>query len=155
MNTPVNFKLAKLLKEEGFDKPVHQYYQFIRDLSSTQDKTWQFINSFFLVRESDAAMFPDEGKNGVVVAAYSDRIYRDYNLKTSEDFISAPTIAETIMWLYEKYGIWIWVERCSTLFRPYAEEIGNERFGKWGGHKYNSLTEAYLKAIEYTLKTLV
>ena len=69
--------------------------------------------------------------------------------------IQAPTIAEVIMWLYDKHGIWIWVERCSTLFRPYAEEIGNERFGKWEGHKYNSLTEAYLKAIEYTLKTLV
>jgi hypothetical protein len=107
LNKLVNFSTAKLLKEKGFDEPVHQYYQFIRDSSSAQDKTWKFINSFFLVRESDAAMFPDEGKNGVVVAAYSDRIYRDYNFKTSEDFISAPTIAEVVCWIYSKYDIWI------------------------------------------------
>ena len=37
----------------------------------------------------------------------------------------APTIAEVVMWIYDKYGIWIWVERFSTLFRPYAEEIGD------------------------------
>lgn len=63
----------------------------------------------------------------------------------------APTIAEVVMWLYEKHGIWIWVEKYSTLFRPYAEEDGNERFGKWEGHKYTTPTEAYSSAIEYTL----
>jgi hypothetical protein len=67
----------------------------------------------------------------------------------------APTIAEVIMWLYEKNGIWIWVERCSTLFRPYAEEIGDERFGKWEGHKFSSPTEAYEESIKYTLNNLI
>lgn len=67
----------------------------------------------------------------------------------------APTIAEVVMWLYEKHGIWIWVERYSTMFRPYAEEIGEERFGKWEGHKYNTPTEAYEAAIEYTLNNLI
>ena len=109
MNTPVSFKLAKLLKEKSFNLPVHQYYQFIRDLSSKKDKTWQLINSSFLVRESDASMFPDEGRNGVEVAAYSDRLYRDFNFKTSIDFISAPTIAEVVCWIYSKYQIWIQV----------------------------------------------
>jgi len=103
LNKPVDFTTAKLLKKRGFDEPVHQYYEFIRDLSSKQDKTWVFKNSSFLVRESDAAMFPDEGKNGVEVFAYSDRIYRSYNFKTSEDFISAPTIAEVVMWCFNKY----------------------------------------------------
>ena len=72
-----------------------------------------------------------------------------------EIYYDKPTIAEVIMWLYEKHGIWIWAERYSTLFRPYAEEIGDERFGKWEGHKYSSPTEAYLAAIEYTLKNLI
>ena len=69
--------------------------------------------------------------------------------------IPAPTIAEVVMWLYEKHGIWIYVERYSTLFRCYAEEIGDERFGKWEGHKYESPTEAYEAAIEYTLTKLI
>lgn len=152
MNTSVNFEIAKLLKEKGFDKPVHQYYEFIRDLSSNQDKTWRFKNSSFLVRESDAAMFPDEGKNGVEVAAYSDRIYRDYNFKTSEDFISAPTIAEVLMWLYEKHGIWIYVSKPDE----------NGWVIHWQGLKsyptliyFNSPTEAYSSAIEHTLKNLI
>lgn len=76
--------------------------------------------------------------------------------KNSENFgFSAPTIAEVVMWLYEKHGIWIWVERYSTLFRPYAEEVGSERFGKWEGHKFDSPTEAYSGAINYTLKNLI
>lgn len=66
-----------------------------------------------------------------------------------------PTIAEVVMWLYEKHGIWIYAERYSTLFRCYAEEIGDERFGKWEGHKYESPTEAYEAAIEYTLTKLI
>ena len=68
---------------------------------------------------------------------------------------AAPTIAEVVMWLYEKHGVWIWVERYSTLFRPYAEEIGDEMFGKWEGHKFNSPTEAYEAAILYTLNSLI
>ena len=69
--------------------------------------------------------------------------------------LNIPTISDVVMWLYEKHGIWVWVERFSTLFRPYAEEIGDERFGKWEGHKYNSPTEAYEAAILYTLNNLI
>ena len=161
--TPISFPLAKLLKEKGFDKPVHQYYQFIRDLSSKQDKTWQLINSSFLVRESDAAMFPDEGKNGVEVSAYSDRIYRDYNFKTSEDFISAPTIAEVVMWFYEKDGVWIEVS-CHTVLDEKDDDVDVFYFVirklkpvniLYSGDFVNSPTEAYEAAIEYTLNNLI
>lgn len=69
-------------------------------------------------------------------------------------------IMQVIMWLYEKHGIWIWVERFSNLFRPYAEEIGDERFGKWevwdfayeeNGERYYELHEfwEYKDAIEF------
>ena len=78
------------------------------------------------------------------------------NVYTQEEIaILAPTISDVVMWIYEKYGIWINVERYSTLFRCYAEEIGDERFGKWEGHKYKSPTEAYEVAIEYTLTHLI
>lgn len=118
MNTPVNFELAKLLKEKGFDIPCTQLY-FDGEL---KELTLQKVS---------------------------------YDNTLSSRYYIAPTIAEVVMWLYEKHEIWIWVERYSTLFRPYAEEIGDERFGKWEGHKYNSPTEAYEAAIKYVLKNLV
>lgn len=81
-------------------------------------------------------------------------IQKEYDLHP--DFKdSYPTFTEVVMWLYEKHGIWISVERYSTLFRPYAEEIGDERFGKWEGHKYNSPTEAYEAGIKYVLTNLI
>ena len=72
-----------------------------------------------------------------------------------EELSLKPTIAEVVMWLYKKHEIWVWVERYSTLFRPYSEEIGDKRFGKWEGHKYSTPTEAYEAAIIYTLKNLI
>jgi hypothetical protein len=119
MNTPVNYKLAKLLEKKGFDEPCK-----------------------LCVEEGDEMPLPFN---------CGDTIHRN----SLHPYYSAPTIAEVVMWIYDKYGIWIYAERYSTLFRCYAEEIGDERFGKWEGHKYESPTEAYLAAIEYTLNKLI
>ena len=61
-------------------------------------------------------------------------------------FVSAPTIAEVVMWLYEKHGIWISVDSIddSTIFRHCFSNID-----------FNSPTEAYEDAIEYTLNNLI
>lgn len=116
MNTPVNFELAKLLKEKDFST------------------------------SKECAIYKD---NTLI------EIPKVYHLIIYDNCIKAPTIADVVMWLHEKHGIWIWVERYSTLFRPYAEEIGDEMFGKWEGHKFNSPTEAYAAAILYTLNSLI
>ena len=116
----VSFKLAKLLKEKGFDEVTGKY--------------WAKIN------QSD-----------LEVVLNKDWMIHKWN-SLNKPIWSAPTIAEVVMWLYEKHDIWIWVERCSTQFRPYAEEIGDERFGKWEGHKYNSPTEAYEAAITFIVE---
>ena len=77
-----------------------------------------------------------------------------FNDRTEESFAqySAPTIAEVVMWLYEKHGIWIYVS-------------GPDKNGwviHWQGlESYPTLmypsspTEAYEFAIEYTLKNLI
>ena len=79
----------------------------------------------------------------------------DYEL--SENFIYAPTIAEVVMWLYEKYNIWISVlqmlnngERV-TWYASYYEKGVGEDIDVY----YNSPTKAYEAAIEYTLKNLI
>ena len=54
--------------------------------------------------------------------------------------VNAPTIAEVVMWLYEKHGIWISVEATDDFtmfcFRIRKKEISRLSFN------YNSLTEA-------------
>jgi len=67
---------------------------------------------------------------------------------------SAPTIAEVVMWLHDKHGIWIAPKKVMGM-------------NKWFPQIYkgddliiseiitNSPTEAYLGAIDYTLKNLI
>ena len=69
---------------------------------------------------------------------------------------NAPTIAEVVMWLYEKYGVWI-----SVTFKRHSE---NKHFAYnirqangietylW---EHTSPTEAYEASIEYTLNNLI
>lgn len=81
--------------------------------------------------------------------------------------VSAPTIAEVIMWLYEKHGIWV-----TTWSDTNLDLVEYKDSAKWfyvincnlidcydstGKHKYlfNSPTEAYQEAITYVLKNLI
>ena len=41
-----------------------------------------------------------------------DLFHQGYgDLNKTQDYFQAPTIAEVVMWLYEKYGIWISVTK--------------------------------------------
>lgn len=68
-----------------------------------------------------------------------------------------PTIAEVCMWLYEKHGIWISVLQMLnngvtvTWYASYYEQGVGEDIEVY----YNSPTEAYEAAIEYTLNNLL
>lgn len=62
----------------------------------------------------------------------------------------APTIAEVVMWLYEKHGIWIEVRKSYT--DGFVAIIKSPRIEL---DKCSSPTEAYEAAIEYTLKNLI
>jgi hypothetical protein len=130
MNTVVKFEIAKLLKEKNVKidtDDVLFYRDDVNNIEEHQIKNRDVLYNYI----GDGFFIPDENE------------YQTYK------------ISELIMWIYEKHGIWIYAERYSTLFRCYAEEIGDERFGKWEGHKYNSPTEAYEAAIEYTLTKLI
>lgn len=63
---------------------------------------------------------------------------------------TSPTVLEVTMWLYEKHGIWI--------------EVTTDIYGKFcwlvkqlkaSNNNFDSPTEAYFAAIEYTLKNLI
>lgn len=73
-------------------------------------------------------------------------------------FCSAPTIAEVVMWIYEKYGVWISVDMIFVENQTYFYYIiteSNDDVIDIQSEKYNTATEAYSSAIEYTLKNLI
>ena len=89
MNTPVNFELAKVLK-----------------LKEYKDK-----NVLGTVRLSEPKYYDPSGGIHDIKKAFEEI---DYKI---EECCNAPTIAKVVMWLYEKYGIWIY---------PFRHDFNNE-----------------------------
>lgn len=134
MKTQVNFEIAKLLREKGFNEPCTQLY-FDGEL---KDITIQKVS-------------------------YDDTLSSRYYI--------APTIAEVVMWLYEKHTIWIGVELTDNTrefyFQPtiwtskdrdfHDEDMIDQAKSicKWKEWQYNSPAEAYEAAITYTLENLI
>lgn len=81
--------------------------------------------------------------------------------KDSEKVKYYPTIAETIMWLYEKHNIWIVVNidkphlSNSCMFYGNVIKFGLHHKNKHRTIFYNTPTEAYLSAILLTLQKLI
>ena len=87
---------------------------------------------------------------------------RKCNWNREEDYegfpmpISAPTIADVVMWLREKHSIWIEVIVESPNYFGYSVcNIKNNTSQDSDYVSYNSPTEAYEAAILYTLTNLI
>lgn len=123
MTTPVNFSIAKLLKEKGFNELCNQLY-FDGEL---KDITVQKVS-------------------------YDDTLSSRYYI--------APTIADVVMWLYEKHGIWIDVSlnqfsKPKDLQWMYSIVFTEDCTYSHSPKSYISPTEAYEAAIEYVLTKLI
>lgn len=127
MTTPVTFEIAKLLKEKGFEQTLQ-----VGIICRIQNKVNKDYEKIRPLKESDL-------KNDWSIF---NEIY--------------PTIAEVVMWFYEKHGIWVGVQPnepyvdddwCFTIFKDLKNNNSLEG--------YNSPTEAYEAGIEYTLKNLI
>lgn len=85
----------------------------------------------------------------------------DWELIEDKEWYSAPTIAEVIMWLYEKHGIWVHATMVFKEFSPYIQCDWNYRQDnikdvlEFMKQMYNSPTEAYSSAIEYVLNKII
>ena len=115
MDTPINFELAKLLKEKGF-----------------------------VFRQNETYYNPVNG-------------FTKYEEVTS-------TIAEVVMWLYEKHSLWMLALPTVTGYFAYKivdvqidpeNEIERPPYKDVSANDYNSPTEAYEAAIEYCLTNLI
>ena len=136
MNTPVKSPLAKLLKEKGFDVPVRNYYLLKEEGNYLHEG---FEDNYW-------------GDNRIV--NWNKDVV---GIKPFEGFISAPTIAEVVMWLYEKYDIWIWVEAKGDNWNYFLSTKTKPAYASFRSYNmyYHSPTEAYEAAIKYTLNNLI
>lgn len=130
MNIPVKFSIAKLLKANGFNLKVVNFYNYEK-ISLISDK--------------------DRQVEGLVN-------YNPINWNfVREHYTSAPTIAEVVMWLYEKYGIWIEANlSISEDFRYTIMTHSKLRIIlKMSEANFKTPTEAYEAAIEYSLNEIL
>ena len=142
MNTPVNFEIAKLLNEKGFEQNKFNT-PWYNELGSFNGRT--DINKD---GKTFSEVYPNES------SFYGCAIKEEHKKEFSIQSYSAPTIGEVVMWLYEKHGIWISVWR----YRDYASACDDYISFK---HNYSGITtfktptEAYSSAILYILNNLV
>ena len=141
MNTPIKYSTAKLLKEKGFDEQCYYYYEHA-------------ITEAY--NEQDGYSGPFGWEKGETNYQSGFHINNSKYDSSNEAWLlcSAPTIAEVCMWLYEKHGIWISVDfNLETSWFYDIVVLSGE-----GGNildNFNSPTEAYEAAIDYTLNNLI
>jgi hypothetical protein len=135
MNNNVNFKIAKLLKKKGFNERVIKCY-------SSYVKTGMLISVYNC----------ELGEN---MNDERDKLTPD--IHPNPPYFSAPTIAEVVMWFYEKHKIWVWVEqdKSSNEFQWLCRYEDNKICSDYDEIYYNSPIKAYEKAIEYILTDLI
>lgn len=158
MNTPVNFELAKLLKEKGFDELCIAYWQSdnsdeptVSSLNKTTRLSEMYLHRNTFLSLSDTLMvIPNEEDFDKDVKLNPQKYKRVlWGIK-----IAAPTIAEVIMWLYEKHELWIIVgfSGDETCYSMVTNKICDVR---WNNKGFKSPTEAYEASIDYTLNNLI
>lgn len=128
MNIPVSFEFAVMLKEKGFNAKVRSMY-------------------------CEGLLHIDTNSKG----NYNDvKWVRTWRNSSIDDTLSAPTISEVVMWLYEKHGIWIevYIDDDSTFGYLISEIDKDGRYDFPMQRGFSSPKEAYESGIEHVLKTL-
>lgn len=114
-------------------------------------------------------LLKEKGYNELCSKIYLDGELKDAWKKVNYDdtlpsaFYIAPTIADVVMWLYEKHGIWITADAGINGFYGHykVNPIGTLTFYlkqgwiNFEGNPFKTPLEAYSEAILYTLKNLI
>ncbi len=146
MNTPVNFELAKLLKEKGYEEECKHYYEHA-------------LTESYHEHDGHSGPFGWE-KDEINYQSGFHINNSNYDSSNTAWFLcSAPTIAEVVMWLYEKHDIWIWVrpykDHGDDVNDPIQAQMNIWKDGFTISKEYNSPAEAYEAAIDSCLKELI
>lgn len=147
MNKEVSFPIAKLLKEKGFEEPTQKHYEYALKSQKNQEDGY-------------SGPFGWEKGELILQSHYFINNHKQADLSSEMWYMcSAPTIAEVVMWLYEKYNVWIEVHGWTN--QPVGNELWRNCFQAFiNGDAMNvsifqTPTEAYEAAIEYTLNNLI
>lgn len=117
-----------------------------------------------IVDFTTAKLLKEKRYNEQTIDIYQDgEILRLKSTISNKEFMtsrnySAPTIADVAMWLYEKYKIWIQVFILNKTFAWKVQDVNTLVITCLYAQQdkgYNSPTEAYEAAIEYTLNNLI
>lgn len=146
LNKQVTFSTAKLLKEKGYSWECENFY-----------KKGKYDKKFYLTTgseyDSDRNCIWDWNLNGGRSGTLSKVI--PYPNESTAIYYSAPTISEVVMWLYEKYGMWIYSFR-HDFDKEFYWSIDTKNEDEFTSDDvFNSPTKAYEAAIEYTLNNLI
>jgi hypothetical protein len=140
MNTPINFELAKLLKEKGFNLTTNKMY----------------CKSIPMFEHQHNVKFHDGNKHECCNEPY------DWNSVKSQvgstTYYSAPTIADVIMWLYENYNQWVVVKTYLGQWQFELHKAPNPLSSTTPIHSaalHKTPTAAYEEAIQYVLTNLI
>lgn len=87
MNTPISFELSKELKEKGFDKESLHFYTKPRCKMLSVDEHGRYYS--------------------IVNTPKKLYIIGTHYVTNDKNIYYAPTIAEVVCWIYNKYDIWI------------------------------------------------
>lgn len=156
MNKRVNFSVAKLLKENGFDKECKYFYDKygnVKDLTPYEDYkdlySYDGIIEHYFSGEYDWNSL--DVNEGMVVLKNSYENYDEYINCTC----SAPTIADAVMWIYDKYKIWISVDMVFTNYEAefwYCLRQSRDDDFDIDSKEYITIEEAYSAGITKVLK---
>jgi hypothetical protein len=167
MNTPINFELAKLLKEKGWDIPTLNFY--FEDGESKENVLSERVSmeygSEFVVEFSELI---ENFNSKWLTKKNGDRCFGCSKDKGYFETYSSPAISEVIMWLYEVHGIWVSVhlENCRGYLGfdfnfEFIDDVQKtiieqeKQYKKLGETVFNSPNESYEAGIEYVLKNLI
>lgn len=163
MNKPISFSLAKLLKECRYNTPTLNF--FFEDGESKENVLKETVGmdygSEFTVEFSELI---ENWNDKWLTKKNGDRCFGCKKSNGYFETFSAPTIAEVVMWIYEKYSLWIlplptitgcFVYKIVDVQLNPEKPIERPPYNDVGAFDYNSPTEAYESAIEYTLTKLI
>ena len=143
MNKEVSFPIAKLLKEKGYEEPTKKHYEYALKSQKNQEDGY-------------SGPFGWEKGELILQSHYFINNHKQADLSSEMWYMcSAPTIAEVIMWLYEKHEYWCYAYTNGKIWHPCIQhKFGDMAVlsGKIG--EFNSPTKAYEAAFEYTLNNL-
>lgn len=114
-----------------------------------------------IVSFETAKLLKEKGFNNVTLSGYNkvtNKPINMYNINSQNILISAPTIAEVVMWCFNIHKIWIvsFPELFNGQIVRFYSCIFEDGIGEDDGDGFfNSPIEAYEQAIKYVLTNLI